>query len=96
MEDNLVKEYERLQEEYITLLRDAFNEQRDCVKWDYWRKMENVSWHCSNCGEEMDKPQRCPPFRGTSSHCSYCDAMLTRRTGGGQYDPFNWVMKKKE
>jgi len=72
----------------------GFNNLRSHEKWDAWREQKGT-WHCSVCGTELkDGPNRASPFRGSSVHCSNCDAELTCRTGGGQVDPFKWVLKK--
>lgn len=76
-----------------------FNKLTDNEKWDALRaesqgKVEFIgTWHCYSCGEEDEKkPHRASPVSGAEVCCGNCDAMLTRRTGGGQSDPFNWEL----
>ena len=77
-----------------------FNKLTDREKWDaFWDKSIKLkgTWHCPDCGEKVGgEPFRAEPFAGVSIHCGECDGMLTERTGGGQNDPFNWVLKKKK
>jgi len=81
--------------------RKKFNKLTDREKWTvFWDKDIKLkgTWHCKNCGAEMidEEPYRAQPFSGCSVHCDNCDGELTRRTGGGQNDPFNWILKKKK
>ena len=65
-------------------------------RWDAAKKMAAVVWCCENCNEVVDDgkiPNR--NFMG-SLHCGNCDAELTRRTNGGQSDPFNLTFKRVE
>ncbi len=44
-----------------------------------------------HCGEIMDDgPNRACPSHGSTVCCGACYCELTRRTGGGQMDPFEW------
>ena len=77
---------------------NQFNELNDREKWTtFWSKyvILNGTWHCKHCGviDEIG-PHRASPFSGASVHCGDCDGELTRRTGGGQSDPFNWELRK--
>jgi hypothetical protein len=80
-----------------TMKPEVFNELKDREKWTtFWdENIElNGTWHCKNCGaKDENGPHRASPFRGASVHCGDCDEELTRRTGGGQSDPFNWELK---
>lgn len=60
-------------------------------KWDTWKKQKGT-FHCPNC-DNRSKPERCSPFPGATLHCGECEYELTRRTGGGQSDPFGWIFK---
>ena len=52
--------------------------------------------NCPNCVTELDDgPKRASPFHGSSVCCGTCGAELTRRTGGGQMDPFKWILIEK-
>ena len=78
----------------------AFNAMNDRDKWTaYWdcyKDRKDIEWRCKGCGYvDPDKPTRSQPFHGCSIHCDRCDYELTRRTGGGQGDPFGWMMKIK-
>ena len=69
-----------------------FNSLTARQKWQYW-KQQNGQWACKSCGTIMaDGPNRARPFHGCSVNCGECDSELTRRTGGGQLDPFNWKL----
>jgi hypothetical protein len=69
-----------------------FNDLRDREKWARWKNQDGV-WKCPECNAVLeDGPNRADPFRGCSVHCGECDAELTRRTGGGQSDPFRWIL----
>ena len=76
-----------------------FDKLSDRNKWRYWwshkEKFGNVTWHCAHCGGLMENetPYRAQPFSGSSINCCDCDSELTRRTGGGQSDPFKWICK---
>jgi len=73
--------------------KNVFNELYSREKWDTWKEQEG-SWHCPQCGSKMtDGPNRASPFHGAQVLCGGCDSELTRRTGGGQGDPFNWILK---
>ena len=81
--------------------RKEFNKLTDREKWTvFWDKDIKLkgNWHCKHCGALMadEEPYRAAPFSGCSVHCDFCDGELTRRTGGGQSDPFNWKLKKKK
>ena len=66
--------------------------------WDkksvaYWLK--NIIWLCENCKSNQGKkfPQGMF-FEGDEKVCSECNHILTRRTPGGQSDPFGYTFKK--
>lgn len=68
----------------------AFNKLSDKEKWDQWRTVRGT-WYCPKCWEIVsDGPQRPPPFHRATVHCGTCSHTLSRRTGGGQNDPFHW------
>ena len=71
---------------------EEFNILDDRAKWDNWKTLKDVIWICENCGEEMEEPES--SFMG-SRHCGECDHELTRRTNGGQNNPFGWKVIKK-
>ena len=81
---------------------EKFNNLTDREKWDaLWSGgalLLGGTWHCKHCGEELENemPYRAQPFSGASVCCGDCDGELTRRTGGGQNDPFNWILKEKK
>jgi ribosomal protein S27E len=58
-------------------------------KWDNYKKMRS-KWYCPRCRQQTDVPRRSSPFHGAVIYCGNCSQMLTRRTGGGQLDPFLW------
>ena len=74
-----------------------FNILSDREKWDiFWKSFESdksLEWNCKHCGSETNSPWRASPFSGSSIHCGECDGMLSKRTNGGQNDPFNWILK---
>jgi len=64
----------------------------DCNdKWDLsdWLNPK-VNWYCGHCKCEMDLYRE-----GVWGEicCSECEGELTRRTGGGQHNPFEWTFK---
>lgn len=68
-----------------------FNSLPRLEKWNKWKEQKG-QWACKHCGSIMeDGPNRAHPFHGASVCCSECDKELTRRTGGGQMDPFEWI-----
>lgn len=69
-----------------------FNALTSRKKWDNYKKMSGI-FICPNC-KYMDDPKMCSPFPGASMHCEECDYELTRRTGGGQSDPFGWILSE--
>lgn len=76
-----------------------FNAMSASAKWRIWDdrfpKLEGQpKWYCPRCNHQIDNPHRAQPFSGASVHCSYCDFELTKRTGGGQGDPFGWHLGK--
>ena len=71
-------------------MRNDFNELSSRDKWATWKSIDNAVWAC-RCGNHS-LPERCAPFPGNELHCGSCDKILTRRTGGGQSDPFKWVL----
>ena len=65
-------------------------------KWNTWKDQQGT-WYCPQCLTELgDGPNRASPFHGSSVHCGACDKELTRRTGGGQSDPFEWILMEKK
>ena len=81
----------------IELAIRHFNELPSQEKWDiykkpHWKKLG--TFQCPNCKTKQN-PQRCSPFPGMTLHCSNCETILTRRTGGGQNDPFNFKLTPK-
>lgn len=77
---------------------EKFNALSDREKWNIFQKEleenKSLSWYCKHCGIEDDNsPWHASPFSESSVHCGNCEGELTRRTGGGQSDPFNWILK---
>ena len=62
-------------------------------RWDVSKLLKNVTWLCSHCQSNQGKKRPERMWDG-SRHCTECDNELTRRTGGGQSDPFNYTFKK--
>lgn len=64
-------------------------------RWDIARFMKNVMWLCENCKASQGKqrPDRMF-FPGEECYCTICNSLLTKRTGGGQNDPFNYTFKR--
>lgn len=74
------------------MTKEKFDSLLDREKWIQGKSLD-VIWCCFNCLEQVDDgkfPNRCL-FDGESMHCGNCDSMLTRRTPGGQCDPFNFT-----
>lgn len=75
-------------------MKKNFNNLKSRSKWDTWKERRGT-WHCPECDVELkDGPHSTGPFPRATIQCSNCDALLTRRTGGGQMDPFRWVLKE--
>ena len=81
-------------EQATALTVAEFNDLKsDRDKWKNWKDMKG-DWLCGGCKGVLDDGPHCAsPFSGASIHCNGCDFKLTRRTGGGQSDPFNWILK---
>lgn len=73
----------------------GFNRLSSREKWQRWKSLEGVSWKCPGCKSEIDGPQSPGIMDGTSICCGECEHELTRRTPGGQSNPFEWVAAKK-
>jgi len=72
-----------------------FNDLPQREKWQTWDELKgSPKWYCPKCRQLTDGPHRAAPFSGASIHCSRCDHELTRRTSGGQSDPFRWHLGK--
>lgn len=65
-------------------------------KWDIERSklLKNIQWCCNRCGSAQDPSSMAPFMDGEYIACSECDNELTRRTPGGQCNPFNMTFKK--
>jgi hypothetical protein len=76
------------------MTKDEFNSLTSNEKWD-WFKEQVGNWHCKWCGAEMEgeEPYHAQPFWDAQVCCGDCEGILTRRTGGGQNDPFNWELR---
>lgn len=72
-----------------------FNDQRPRDKWQKYQTLKS-KWYCPHCQRQTDPPRRADPISRASIHCAYCGYELTRRTGGGQADPFRWHLGKPQ
>jgi hypothetical protein len=70
----------------------AFNSLRAQDKWTNYKR-PGYKFICPMC-KERTYPKRAVPFSGAEVECSNmdCEYVLTRRTNGGQCDPFEWIM----
>lgn len=84
------KPWPRGETERESKLITQFNKLRPKEKWKLW-KIQSGVWRCPACRDEC-KPLRSNPFHGCSVHCGECEHELSRRTGGGQLDPFKWIL----
>ena len=75
-----------------TLTYEKFMKLDPRDKWDTHKYFDGkVIWLCDcGCGEETNEPESV--FIG-SLLCGHCGFELTRRTGGGQKNPFNWTFE---
>jgi hypothetical protein len=69
---------------------EAFKKLDSRDRWAVARMLTNVTWCCEECKADMGTELPESAFMG-SVHCENCDAELTRRTGGGQSNPFNYT-----
>lgn len=76
---------------------EKFNKLTDREKWTVlWKGRTKGKWLCKKCkGVLDDGPLRSSPFHDASRHCGHCNYELTRRTGGGQNDPFGWILEEE-
>lgn len=73
----------------------VFDKLNDRYKHDVSGELKNVMWCCESCGSEIGKKLPISPFfEGDAIECSYCGHELTRRTPGGQGNPFGYSFKK--
>jgi len=77
---------------------EEFVKLKDRDKWElsktmitlHLSKVDGIQWICGKCGCDQLPPER--TWDG-SICCSECDHTLTRRTGGGQNDPFGYSFR---
>ena len=87
--DNII---ESIENDNIT--QKFFKKLDSRYKWELFKYMENkATWICGNCGDYTGKPYT---VVDGELACSYCGLTLTRRTGGGMNDPFQWTFEWKE
>jgi hypothetical protein len=77
------------------LTPDEFNKLSSRNQWDVYKRVKGI-FRCPDCNNKVSYPRRCEPYHGASLHCGDCDYELTRRTGGGQSDPFNFKLCEEE
>lgn len=86
--DNIKEIIERLETD--TLTPEFFDSLSTQDKWELSHYLDDkVDWFCVSCGN----PQEVSSPHFGSLHCGYCDSELSRRTGGGMHNPFNWKFK---
>lgn len=68
---------------------EKFNQLSDIEKWSLYKTMKGV-WRCVKCSHISNPRRVFLPFRWCRRRCDECGAELTKRTRGGQSDPFNW------
>ena len=69
-----------------------FNNLSAWEKWQNWKGQKGI-WKCKSCKAVMEDGPRSPgAFEGSAIVCGECDFELTRRTPGGQSNPFEWVL----
>ena len=73
---------DRLTPEFFNLLDSIY-------KWDVAKDLKNIKWYCNRCSQRQETPKRTLDI----VFCAKCNNELTRRTGGGMSDPFNWTFK---
>ncbi|MFA5790593.1 MAG: hypothetical protein WC976_06005 [Caldisericia bacterium] len=78
----------------VTKITRAFKKLSSRERWDMSKKLKNVVWCCENCGCVVDRGWRPRPEFMGERYCGNCDSLLTRRTNGGQNDPFNFLPKE--
>ena len=69
-----------------------FNNLSAWEKWQNWKGQKGI-WKCKSCKAVMEDGPRSPgACEGSAIVCGECDFELTRRTPGGQSNPFEWVL----
>lgn len=60
-------------------------------KWDEAKNLKGVVWCCAECNDIVDDGSLPKRELVGERYCGNCHALLTRRTNGGQSDPFNFI-----
>lgn len=76
-----------------TITRKEFAKLDTRQRWIVGKTINNVLWCCNNCLSVIYENEF-PETTWGAIHCDECNAELTRRTGGGQSDPFNYTFFK--
>lgn len=74
----------------------AFNKLSDREKWAKAKTFRKVVWCCAACNDGVDDGKLPSHMFMGERFCGNCDALLTRRTGGGQNDPFNYIPRRPD
>jgi hypothetical protein len=62
-------------------------------RWDTAITLKNVIWCCEECGKIVNDGEMPHSAWDCEIYCENCDSLLTKRTIGGQNDPFNYTFK---
>ena len=85
--------------EYLNLIKtrkltpQIFDTINDRDKWDISKLLRNIIWVCKHCGSFQGEEK--PTHTWEERYCSECENILTKRTGGGMSDPFNYSFIRK-
>ncbi len=73
---------------------ETFSKFNNQFRWAISSVLKGIMWCCENCGTEIttSRPDRMF-FPDEECECTKCYHTLTRRTNGGQNDPFNYTFK---
>ena len=76
---------------------DKFSKLHFHDKWTVSRMLNDVTWMCDKCKSfQGTNPPIAPVMDGVMVVCSICNNILTKRTSGGQSNPFNYTFKKNK
>jgi len=76
------------------MIKSKFKKLYHRERWNVAKELEGVKWYCEHCGCMVDNGIKPSRLAMGERYCGNCDGLLTRRTGGGMSDPFNYFPVK--